>query len=151
MPYSATQVANSFLSIAQANGEQLTNMQLQKLVYFAHGWHLALTETPLIAEPVEAWPYGPVFSNLYGKLRQYGNGTVTQPLPGGTIPAGGEKNLLEHVWQLYGHLSGPQMSFLTHKSNTPWDLCWKEQPFSTIPPALIREHFKELMKGPANG
>jgi uncharacterized phage-associated protein len=60
MPYPAAAIANEFIKVAKRNGVLLTPMKLQKLVYFAHGWYLALLGKPLINEPVEAWKFGPV-------------------------------------------------------------------------------------------
>jgi len=37
-----------------------TNLDVIKLVYLSHGWYLGIYGVPLIAEPIEAWPYGPV-------------------------------------------------------------------------------------------
>jgi len=44
-------------------------MKLQKLVYYAHGWHLALNNEPLIDEQVECWQYGPVISSLFHEFK----------------------------------------------------------------------------------
>ena len=57
MPYDAKSIANFFIDRAKESGETLTQMKLHKLIYYAHGWHLALTGEPLIDEPVQAWNY----------------------------------------------------------------------------------------------
>jgi hypothetical protein len=80
MPYPAAAIANEFLELAKANGQALTPMQIQKLVYFAHGWNLAITGEPLIWERVEPWDYGPVVRNLYRNLREFGSGAITKSL-----------------------------------------------------------------------
>jgi uncharacterized phage-associated protein len=54
MAHNATEVANYLLSLARKEGKELTNMQLQKLVYFAHGAMLGVTDKPLIKEEVSA-------------------------------------------------------------------------------------------------
>ncbi len=91
MPYPAAAIANEFLELARAEGRPLTPMHIQKLIYFAHGWNLALTGEPLIRERVEAWDYGPVIRALYGELKVFGSGAIT-------------KNLLEPEWTDGGEL-----------------------------------------------
>lgn len=131
-------------------------MKLQKLVYFAHGWYLALTnEQPLIEEAVKAWNFGPVIPPLYNRLKRYGNGVVTDyikekdPKTGQEIPApepheGFTRSVLLRVWQVYGHMDGVQMSYLTHKEGTPWEKIWRKEKYGVIPNELIAEHFRQL-------
>jgi uncharacterized phage-associated protein len=77
MPFPSVAVANEFLTIARSKGTPLTPMKLQKLVYFAHGWFLALNPgQPLISERVEAWKYGPVIRALYSQFRDYGDASI---------------------------------------------------------------------------
>ncbi len=153
--HSARSIANSFLKIAEQSGKNLTNMQLQKLVYFAHGWHLALTGEPLLTDAVKAWNFGPVIPPLYNSLKMFGNGIVTEPIKRrnpetGEVSVVEEKEseyvqrLLKRVWEAYGHMNGSQMSYLTHQPGTPWDITWREEKFSVIPNELIKENFLSL-------
>ena len=150
--HSARAIANSFLDIAKKNDKQLTNMQLQKLVYFAHGWHLALTGEPLLTDAVMAWTFGPVIPPLYNSLKSYDNGIITEPIRRkdnltGEIYLIKEphtdyvEKLLQRVWEVYGHMTGAQMSYLTNQEGTPWDLTWKKEKFSVIPHRLFKQHF----------
>ena len=41
MSYSVNSVANAFLHLARKDKKALTHMQLQKLCFFAHAFHLA--------------------------------------------------------------------------------------------------------------
>jgi uncharacterized phage-associated protein len=153
--HSARAIANSFLKIAKESNKQLTNMQLQKLVYFAHGWHLALTGEPLLADAVKAWNFGPVIPQLYNSLKTYGNDCITDMIkrkdsltdePEIVEETQSEyvKKLVQRVWDVYGHLQGLQMSNLTHAKDTPWDKTWNREKFSVIPDELIKEHFQSL-------
>lgn len=59
--YSAKDIAMAFVKKAIESGKPVTQMQLQKMVYFAHGLHLANTKgEPLVKEEFQAWRYGPV-------------------------------------------------------------------------------------------
>ncbi len=153
--HSARSIANSILNIAHKAGKQLTNMQLQKLVYFAHGWHLALKGEPLLEDTVNAWNFGPVIPPLYNSLKKYGNGIVTEPIKRkdqetGEVVSFEEpeseyvKQLLQRVWEIYGNMTGAQMSYLTHQPDTPWDCTWKKEKFSIITNESIRDHFLSL-------
>ncbi len=153
MIYSARNIANAFIQIAKDREEFLTNMQVQKLVFFAHGWHLALTDAPLIEESIQAWNFGPVIVPLYNALKKYGNGVVTKPLMR-IDPETRQKlefevpsetpvlELLNKIWELYGHLTGGQLSSLTHMNDSPWSKTFKVNQFGVIPNEMIRDYFK---------
>ena len=72
-------IANEFLKKPNATG-RLTQMQLLKLTYIAHGWNLAVNGEPLVSEPVEAWNYGPVIRDLYNHIRFYGSDPIKRPI-----------------------------------------------------------------------
>ena len=80
MPFSAAAVANEFLRLARRDEQTITPLKMQKLVYFAHGWHLALFGTPLIEEPVQAWQFGPVISSLYQEFKKFGSRAIRRLL-----------------------------------------------------------------------
>lgn len=142
MPYSAATVGNKFLDLARADGYPLTPMQIQKLVYFAHAWHLAYGAGPLISEPAQAWQWGPVFPSMYHAVKVWGGGpilsSIPQPeyarrgftplpptMPGSapSIPSGDHfaNQLVERVWHVYRGMSGIQLSTLAHEPNGAWE------------------------------
>lgn len=140
-------------------------MKLQKLVYIAHGWHLAITDGALIYERVEAWPYGPVIPDLYHALKHCGHAPIRERLTdvdlstfdvvpasllSGANPATDEtQNIVNRVWSSYGPLTALQLSTMTHKPGTPWDTVAKQhntkQPRGfVIEQELIRDHYRDL-------
>ncbi len=150
MAYDARTVANEFLRIAWQNGRELTNMQLQKLVYIAHGYSLALLDTPLVKQPVQAWRYGPVIRILYESLRQYGAGTVTEMM--NTLPSEQVSEtyraLIDVVGDAYGSFTGPQLSTMTHREGTPWREVFDPNAYFTnelIPDESIKTHYLTLL------
>lgn len=144
-------VANYFIEKSAASGVSVTPMKLLKLVYIAHGWSLGLLNRPLIAEPAQAWKYGPVIESLYQGFRRYGDTRI----PGSaTVPHAALSSdpivtqLLDQVWAKYSPLSGGQLSSLTHQPGTPWYIVWHEQGGKNrlnapIPNSLIEQHYKE--------
>lgn len=145
-------VANRLLELAQDDCRELTPMQVLKLVYIAHGWNLALYGRPLIDQPVEAWQYGPVIRDLYNAMKGFGGGTVRGPLPAGFAANADELTLAENgllgqVYRLYGHMSGPALSRITHASNTPWKQIYTPGVHgSVIPTDLITDHYQRLSR-----
>jgi uncharacterized phage-associated protein len=143
-------VANRFLELAEADGRNLTPMQVIKLVYIVHGWALGLYNRPLIEEDVEAWQYGPVIPNLYNAVRKFRGGGVQGPLP---LEGGAraedldniENDLVSQVYDLYGHMNGVALSRITHAPNTPWAQIYTPGRFGTvIPRDVIADHYARL-------
>ena len=71
MCYSATAIANYFIQDAIDNDRVMTNLRLQKLIYFAHATYFKQYGELLINDQIEAWPFGPVIPNVYFKLKKY--------------------------------------------------------------------------------
>ena len=64
----SAEIANEFIRRAAAEKRALTQMQLQKLVYIAHGWNLAINGEKLTHDDPQAWDYGPVYRDLWEAL-----------------------------------------------------------------------------------
>lgn len=148
MSYSAARIANYFI---EKSDYTITPMKVLKLVYIAHGWCLAITDSPLIDEPVEAWRYGPVIRNLYDGFKRYGNQPITelaQYLYEEENISQECSKLLDKIWGIYGDYTGVQLSNLTHKKGTPWDKIWKQHEaradFYKIDDELIKNYYKKL-------
>ncbi len=164
MVYPAKAIANYFLDLAHQKGQVLTLMKLLKLVYYANGWHLAIKGQPLIEEPVEAWPYGPVIASIYHEFKEFGDQELTRfaanrspeeikrdPSTKPWIKAEDEytKCLLHKIWDVYGCYSGTQLSNLTHQQGTPWDRTWNGREDSStnsckINNKLLKDYFVKL-------
>jgi uncharacterized phage-associated protein len=122
----------------------LRKMQILKLVYIAHGWHLAITGEPLIDDDVRAWKYGPVIKEIYHQYKHYGNGRIQEQ--GIELSDLEESILIEQIFNHYSNFSGIQLSAMTHKDGSPWD-----ETFSSfnndriIPNQLILTHYRGLL------
>ncbi len=155
-------IANEFLKRSRAEGRSLTNMQLQKLPYIAHGWCLALAGDELVGEVPTAFPYGPVYLSLYDALRRYGSGavgdfihendgTATESfglVRGDVVNANltdSEVKLVDAVWNAYKQFHAFQLSAMTHQDDSPWTVVTKRDgAYAPIPNDVIKTHFVEL-------
>ncbi len=179
MPHSAYAIANYFLDKALSTGKQLTQIHVQKLVFYSHGWHLALDEAgrPLIAEPIEAWRYGPVVRSLYREFAEFGSNPINrkardvrafrtadgrlgvsmvEPSIDNEQPNDINRELviaiLDRAWEIYGNLSAYQLSNMTHAENEPWQIIQKafgeHLPRGlNIPNETIRDCFRQKLQG----
>ncbi len=157
--YSAKAVANYFLKKYGKSG--ITPLKIQKLVYISHGWYLAFYDAPLVSdEYAEAWEYGPVFASLYHEFKYRGRlpiinlgtdidgdfRTVTPRIDRGDKET---KKLLDKVWDVYGGMSGIELSELCHQPGSPWDKARKESPGirnAHIDDRSIKKHYLKKLE-----
>ena len=124
-----------------------TPMHVLKLVYLCHGWMLGMNGEPLIAEPVEAWTYGPVVPTVYHQYKKYGGGTIlTKPTDHRGALGDTMSDLVEAIESVYRSCAAFQLSALTHQPGTPWDITRRKNGIgSVIPNELIEEHYRNLL------
>ena len=79
----ANDVADFFLSSidSEPDGENISNLKLQKLLYYAQGTSLSILGRPLFADPIINWQHGPVVSTVYHQYKSHGK----SPLPASYI------------------------------------------------------------------
>jgi uncharacterized phage-associated protein len=138
-------VAKYFLAlqeIDQDSGDILSNLKLQKLLYYAQGYHLAKFGQPLFDEDFEAWAYGPVLSSLYQTLKCFGSGQVIlENDKDFSSFSQDQKELLQSIYKTYSQFSAWKLRDMTH-GETPW----KETPRNTvIDQNAIKNYFKTVL------
>lgn len=101
----------------------ITNMQLQKLLYYVQGWSLAEFQRPAFKDRIEAWQHGPVVPEVY---RQY-KASEAFPLTPVHIPPGDldahDRKLVDWVMSYYGQFSASRLRDMTH-TERPWRVAW---------------------------
>jgi uncharacterized phage-associated protein len=161
MAYSAKAVANAFLVAAKEQKVSISNMKLQKLLFFAHGIYLVTQKVPLIAEHPEAWQYGPVYVSVYHEFKNYGsepirswatdveftdNGFVTTPTPyPNDAPIA---QIINSVLSTYGNESAIALSAISHVPGGPWERTRRESAggmHAEIPDQYIEEYFRKTL------
>ncbi|MCS3839524.1 putative phage-associated protein [Pseudomonas sp. JAI111] len=136
--------------LAQANedaGDLVSNLKLQKLVYYAQGFHLAVFDRPLFDEQIEAWTHGPVVPSVYHHYKQHGSGSIPFPTDfDANVFSVQQMDLLNEVQQIYGQYSAWRLRELTHEE-APWKNNFKPGAVSLeIPVEEMRTFFKGLVK-----
>lgn len=130
--YDPRAIANLMLDEADQRGIKITNLALQKLLYFAHGLYLSQTKKPLVSGYFEAWQYGPVHPAAYRVFKAAGSSAITtraegkDPLTGSPrpIPQANDYevvDLVRHVLRSYGTMSPGRLVDLSHAKGSPWE------------------------------
>ncbi len=158
-------IANEFIRRARAENVKLTHMQVQKLVYFAHGFMLAAFGVPLISDQFEAWRFGPVARSLYDSLKRYGKNVITREICyGDDTPFFSdddgepvlvaleqkESDVVDLVYKEFGRLQAFQLSALTHEAGSPWDKAHRIAQNQPIDNEDIKSHFAQLVSSPVH-
>ncbi len=119
--YTAQGIADYFLWKAQDEDQELlSNMKLQKLVYYAQGLHLVLNNVPLFKEKINAWTYGPVVPGLYHAYKHYNaNGIPAAPNFKSQSIDEDVRELLDEIYDVFGQFSAIRLMEIAHS-----DQCW---------------------------
>lgn len=115
----ALDIANWFLaSIDREAGDSITPLKLQKLVYYAQAWSLALRGESLFEEDFQAWAHGPVVESVYQAYRSHGWNSLPAPDNAPELEPAVEDFLME-ILEVYGGFSAKHLELMTH-GEQPW-------------------------------
>jgi uncharacterized phage-associated protein len=114
-------IAHYFLTLEKKEDEpSITPLKLQKLIYYAQGFHVAIFDKPLFNEEIYAWKHGPIVDEIYHHYKKYRDEIIPSPEDEMSVVFSKEiKNLLDAVYQQYGQYSAWKLSHLTHVES-PW-------------------------------
>lgn len=128
-------IANFVLDLAEAEGRSISNLSINKVVFFLHAYFLVQFGEPLVSAKVEAWNLGPVFRELYREFKMFGD----QPIRGRAhriSPDTGERELceydfsdnerrfLEEIGRKYVGFSSGALVTMSHEKGGPWEQVW---------------------------
>lgn len=139
----ARMAANYMLYIMGDAFDDLTNMKINKLLYFAQGHYLSKYGKPLFDDGIEAWDHGPVIPAVYSAykgngdrpIKGYDSGTLAEVSPEA-------EEVLYGVARRYGKYTASALRNMTHVVGSPWDQVYQmNQAHVEIPLPVIRDYF----------
>lgn len=130
-------IANAMISYALDRGQTITNVSVQKLLYFAHVSFWVKHKRPLVCSTFEAWEYGPVCRPVYDSLRRYGRAPIIEPIvvvdpfSRSVTPLAPPADHLvtDHIAEVMralGGLSAGQLIELSHAPGGAWEEVWNK-------------------------
>lgn len=154
-------IANFVLDLAENQGVGVTNLSINKIVYFLHANYLSQFDKPLVSAKIEAWEYGPVFRELYREFKTFGDKPITSrvfridPDTGERVIcrcdfSSEDSAFLERIVASYLNMSLGRLLDLSHIKGGPWDQVWNHStlanPSMHISDDLIRNWNKKAAR-----
>lgn len=160
--HDARAIANYFLDLGERDGIPIDLLKLQHLIYFAHGWHLALHDEPLVYQTVVAQPDGPAVRDVENEFEDYLDGNISgratidpdglrtfEPVPLRADLSAKTVALLDFLWGMIKSLSPDQLVRMSTQPGDPWALVVGTKPDAEIadlpiPNHVLRDRFRAL-------
>lgn len=146
---SAKDVAEYFVSLVDEDeGDLMSNLKLQKLLYYSQGFHLALFGLKLFPEPIEAWSLGPVVKSVYNHYKEHGGDPIHFAPDEFDLDKFDAQTgeFLDEIFGVYGQYSASALVRFTHEEPP-----WKETPTrGEITPESMKRYFKTQLTDESN-
>jgi uncharacterized phage-associated protein len=143
----AHDVAKLFLKWARENGDTITNLKIQKLLYYAQAWYLVNYGRRLFDDDIEAWELGPAIRSIYGKWKKF-NSMPIQYTPNGKEGDAFEKHQFEFLvefYRIFSSFSSTALVSMTHNED-PWKKAFVSGENNIISPSFMKEYYTKIYK-----
>jgi uncharacterized phage-associated protein len=158
--YSSVLIAGQFVNLGIKESNPVTQMKLQKMVFFAHGLHLAINNgDPLIREKFLAWKFGPVVPTIYQLYKKWGNAPIiertsilvnSQPLEYFSELSESALEAINNTWEITKDVDAVTLSNWSHSPNSPWAITYKNiGENGVIDDNLIKNYFEQQIRSTA--
>jgi len=137
----ALDVSKVLISLENPHESDLSNLKLQKLIWYCLGFYGALTGKRLFEDEVKAWEHGPVFPTIYHEYKSYGRNPIEVTIDP-SIEAKFDSEQLEvvkEVSEVFSKYTAWKLRNMTHEE-APW--IDHEAKAETIPFDEIVSYFK---------
>lgn len=122
--------------------DDITPLKLQKMLYFAQAAHLAVEDSPLFDDEIQAWNLGPVVYRVYKQFESYRGNELPESEGSDEFIADDVAEFLFQVWQEFGKYSAKELVEITHR-HKPWkDAFNPDNPTQTISQEAIKNFYK---------
>ncbi|GBE30717.1 hypothetical protein BMS3Bbin04_01753 [bacterium BMS3Bbin04] len=115
----ASSVAEYILWKLGEYGDVVTNLKLQKLLYYTQAWYLALNDgKPLFTAQFQAWVHGPVHPSTYHHYKKHGRNPLPVPEYEPILPTRA-KDQIDVILDVFAKYTGWELEYMTHHED-PW-------------------------------
>ena len=158
MSYDVRGIANFVLDVAGQEQERVSNLRINKIIYFLHAGFLRQFGRPLVSAKIEAWDHGPVFREVYHQFKRFGRSPILDRAKKINIDTGfyeevraaltqEEQYFLEERCRQLLRIPGGVLVERSHVEGGPWHVArfgsGRVNPGVEITNSLIVEHFSK--------
>ena len=104
---------------------QISNLSVNKLLYFAQGLSLAKIGKPLFENQIEAWDKGPVIAKIYHAYKKYGESAIPKQNYSTDSLSDEDQDILLEAVARFGKYSANELIRFTHAADGPWALRYR--------------------------
>jgi len=123
--YRANDVACYLIHKAIDNGHPISNLQLQKILYYLQVFFLQKKRYALFSDETEAWRFGPVVRDVYEKYSGFGASDLTDMDPYEVEFSQEEKNIINKILEDKSRMYPWKLVADTHEKGKAWDLVYQ--------------------------
>jgi uncharacterized phage-associated protein len=140
----ALDLAKLFMVWANRDGDLITNLKMQKLLYYAQAWYLVNFNKPIFSDLIEAWPLGPVIPEVYHRFKSFGAAPIVYS-PKGEIEDSFTQNQLKFLvdyFKVYIGASATDLVNLSHNEK-PWKSAIKKGKGTVIKVDVMQQYYSD--------
>ena len=142
----AIDVANFFIDLANSDPDDcMTNLRVNKLLYFAQAWSLVRRGKPLFKEELQAWKHGPVVPSVYQAFKPCGRERISAVSGeySADVFSNDELELLIDVARKYGCYTSPALVAMTHLPGSPWESVYAPGHNNVISTNRLKDYYSQ--------
>ena len=139
--YDALDVAEYVIFYEDRRSRPVSNLRLQKLLYFVQAQFWATRNHACFSDSMEAWKLGPVIPSVYRKYKFYGSLDFPRKLVTSVkVICARDQDLINTALEKCSHYTTSTLITLTH-GQTPWIEAYKRGNDNTISPDSMQTYF----------
>ena len=139
----AMDVAKYFLNKANQDGDLITNLKMQKLLYYAQAWYLVnFKNKKLFGDEIEAWSFGPVIPTVYHQFKNYRHVPISYENNVEKIfkiVQGEDRKYLDEFYDKFVNFAAHDLVNMSHNED-PWKEAYKS-PSRVMDIEKMREYY----------
>lgn len=142
--YDVIDVAKYIVYFCKEHGFSISNLKLQKLLYFVQAQFLVYNGKPAFNEEIEAWDFGPVVPEAYQYFKIWGNSEIPNVIAqsADTKIYKKDQKIIDEILEECAPYSASVLVEITHHQE-PWTKVYQKYCNNVITKKSIQKYFEE--------